>query len=141
LGDSNKPLLEESEKAPLVDYSQPEPEPEPELAQASAEYQSDSELLDSRKKTETEEMETPPAPGDNIEDAYIQKGAIWQDSLGKELGVGSEVSFLMKKSGQTIAVEGTLLGEKDGKALIEVGPGSPLPKNDYQIPWSIVRAI
>lgn len=62
----------------------------------------------------------------------------WRDGQGRELHVGAKVSFLANSRGQSVSIPGVLLGERDGKALIEVGSGAMLPKNDYAIPWNVV---
>lgn len=66
---------------------------------------------------------------------------IWRDSQGRELHVGAKVTFFANSRGQSVAISGVLLGERDGKALIEVGSGALLPKNDYSIPWNVVSLV
>lgn len=65
---------------------------------------------------------------------------IWKDSQGRGLHVGANVTFLANSKGQSVSIPGTLLGERDGQALIEVSSGALLPRNDYSIPWSVVTA-
>jgi hypothetical protein len=66
---------------------------------------------------------------------------IWKDSQGRGLHVGAKVTFLANSKGQSVSIPGTLLGERDGQALIEVSSGALLPRNDYSIPWSVVTAV
>lgn len=66
---------------------------------------------------------------------------VWTDAHGKELHVGAKVTFFANSRGQSVAIPGVLLGERDGKALIEVGSGALLPKNDYSIPWNVVSLV
>ena len=63
---------------------------------------------------------------------------IWKDSRGNNLNVGSQVSFLANSRGESVSIAGVLLGERDGKALIEVQKGALLPANEYAIPWNVV---
>jgi hypothetical protein len=62
----------------------------------------------------------------------------WKDSKGNDLNVGSQVSFLANSRGESVSIAGVLLGERDGKALIEVQKGALLPANEYAIPWNVV---
>lgn len=109
-----------------------EPEPESQAV--------DESNADEREEDATaEKIENPKSKGKDDLGPIPNKGTIWKDSSGRDLGVGAKVSFFITKKGETVEVEGILLGEKDGKAHIEVGPGNPLPKNDYSIAWSVVR--
>lgn len=65
----------------------------------------------------------------------------WRDAQGKELHVGARVTFFANSRGESVAIPGVLLGESEGKALIEVGSGALLPKNDYAIPWNVVSLV
>jgi len=62
----------------------------------------------------------------------------WRDSQGNALHVGAKVHFLANSRGQSVSIPGTLLGEREGQARIEVGSGALLPRNDYSIPWAVV---
>lgn len=62
----------------------------------------------------------------------------WKDAAGRSLHIGANVSFLANSRGKSVSIPGVLIGERDGKALIEVSSGSLLPKNDYSIPWNVV---
>lgn len=62
----------------------------------------------------------------------------WKDSQGKELRVGAKVTFLANSRGQSVSIPGTLLGDRNGQALIEVSSGALLPRNDYAIPWNVL---
>ena len=66
-------------------------------------------------------------------------GQTWTDADGKEVHVGAKVQFTVASDGAPVTIQGTLLGETDGAALIEVSNSLVIPKNDYAIPWSIVR--
>lgn len=66
---------------------------------------------------------------------------IWQDNQGNNLSVGAQVSFPLNSNGSPVLITGLLLGEKAGKARIEVTGGGPLPKGDYSIDWSLVSLI
>ena len=66
-------------------------------------------------------------------------GQTWRDADGKEVHVGAKVQFTVASDGSPVTIQGTLLGETDGAALIEVSNSLVIPKNDYAIPWSIVR--
>jgi hypothetical protein len=74
------------------------------------------------------ESEEKPAPA----------GKRWQDANGKSLNVGAQVSFLAKSKGQSVSIPGLLLGEREGKAAVEVQGGALLPANEYLIPWHVV---
>lgn len=63
---------------------------------------------------------------------------LWRDANGKSLHVGAQVSFLAKSKGQSVSIPGLLLGEREGKAVIEVQGGALLPANEYLIPWHVV---
>jgi hypothetical protein len=63
---------------------------------------------------------------------------LWQDANGKRLHVGAQVSFFAKSKGQSVSIPGLLLGEREGKAVIEVQGGALLPANEYLIPWHVV---
>lgn len=65
-------------------------------------------------------------------------GRAWRDSNGKIVHVGAQVSFLAKSKGESVSIPGLLLGERDGKAVIEVQGGALLPPNEYLIPWQVV---
>lgn len=71
-------------------------------------------------------------------DEKVVEREFWKDSKGNNLNVGSQVSFLAKSRGESVSISGVLLGERDGKALIEVQKGALLPANEYAIPWSVV---
>jgi gas vesicle protein len=75
------------------------------------------------------------------EQAKSPERPLWTDAYGKPLHVGAKVSFLANNRGQSVNIPGTLLGERDGKALIEVASGALLPKNDYSIPWNLVALV
>lgn len=121
--------LNESQKNPEKKF---EPEPEAELVEKS--------ITDEKKQDAApEKIENPKSNGEQDLGPIPNKGNTWKDSSGHDLGVGARVSFFITKKGETAKVEGILIGEKDGKAHIEVGPGNPLPKNDYSISWSVVR--
>lgn len=66
-------------------------------------------------------------------------GQTWRDADGKDVHVGAKVQFTVASDGAPVTIQGTLLGETDGAALIEVSNSLVIPKNDYAIPWSIVR--
>lgn len=72
------------------------------------------------------------------EEPVAPERPIWLDRNGKPLNVGSKVSFLANSRGQSVKIPGVLLGEREGKAFIEVSSGALLPKNDYSIPWNVV---
>ena len=63
---------------------------------------------------------------------------LWNDNQGNSLSVGAQVSFPLNSNGSPVLITGLLLGEKEGKARIEVTGGGPLPKGDYSIDWSLV---
>lgn len=63
---------------------------------------------------------------------------VWKDSQGKDLHVGAKVTFLANSRGKSVSIPGTLLGDRNGQALIEVSSGALLPRNDYTIPWNVV---
>jgi len=67
------------------------------------------------------------------------KSQSWRDADGRELHVGAKVQFTVANNGASVTIHGTLLGETGGSALIEVSNSLVIPKNDYAIPWNIVR--
>ena len=81
-----------------------------------------------------------PLPAES-EPAQTPERPLWTDSQGRALHVGAKVSFLANSRGQSVSIPGVLLGERDGKALIEVASGALLPKNDYSIPWNVVSLV
>ena len=72
-----------------------------------------------------------------VDEAAIER-QFWKDSRGRDLNVGSQVSFLANSRGESVSIAGILVGEQDGKALIQVQKGALLPANDYAIPWTVV---
>lgn len=64
-------------------------------------------------------------------------GPKFYDSSGTELHVGAQVSFMASNKGEVVHIQGVLIGERDGKALVSVN-GGLLPRNDYAIPWNLV---
>jgi hypothetical protein len=84
------------------------------------------------------EPELQPEPS---EPAQAPERPLWTDSQGRALHVGAKVSFLANSRGQSVSIPGVLLGEREGKALIEVASGALLPKNDYSIPWNVVSLV
>jgi hypothetical protein len=66
-------------------------------------------------------------------------GQALRDADGIEVHVGAKVKFTVANDGAAVTIQGTLLGESNGAALIEVSNSLVIPKNDYAIPWNIVR--
>ena len=89
----------------------------------------------------SEEPEGQEALPAESEPAQAPERPLWTDSQGRALHVGAKVSFLANSRGQSVSIPGVLLGERDGKALIEVASGALLPKNDYSIPWNVVSLV
>lgn len=104
-------------------------EPEPIIEDAAPATEADLVAVEPEVQPEqADEVQAPERP-------------LWSDAHGKPLHVGAKVSFLANSRGQSVAIPGVLLGERDGKALIEVGSGALLPKNDYAIPWNVVSLV
>lgn len=77
-------------------------------------------------------------PQDPEEEPLEASRPTWKDREGRSLHVGAKVSFAANNDGAAVLIQGIFLGEKEDKALIEVGYGAPIPKNDYVIPWNLV---
>lgn len=86
---------------------------------------------------ESLEPENPAKPSEVSEPA--PERPVWRDAAGRPLHVGATVTFMANSKGNPVSINGLLLGERDGKALIEVQSGALLPKNDYVIPWNVVH--
>jgi hypothetical protein len=88
----------------------------------------------------SEQVQPDPEPASELKIERPER-PIWKDSQGRGLHVGAKVTFLANSKGQSVSIPGTLLGERDGQALIEVSSGALLPRNDYSIPWSVVTSV
>lgn len=102
------------------------------------------ELLPSvEAERESSVPEVPEAPNETPPNLELDQNPgsqakLWRDANGKSLHVGAQVSFLAKSKGQSVSIPGLLLGEREGKAVIEVQGGALLPANEYLIPWHVV---
>lgn len=143
-----------SKTEPVVEIASPSPaspaaEVEPVTVSPAVEEVAAAEIvpqIESEPQGEEQELEAQPAEA-NVSEAVATQPDLevsessrqfWRDSKGNNLNVGSQVSFLANSRGETVSIAGVLLGERDGKALIEVQKGALLPANDYAIPWSVV---
>lgn len=52
---------------------------------------------------------------------------------------GDQVSFQISAGGDFLDVTGTLIGEKDGKARVQVAGHKLVPDNIYPIPWTSLK--
>jgi hypothetical protein len=55
--------------------------------------------------------------------------------------IGTRVMFSAKNGTEVVTIEGLYLGEKEGKARVEVRGGQYLPMNEYLIPWAIIKIV
>jgi len=106
------------------------------VEETPAEVKAEPEVVES-------EPESPKSPSDSdgiavaVDEKAIER-QFWKDARGNDLNVGSQVSFLANSRGESVSIAGILVGEQDGKALIQVQKGALLPANDYAIPWTVV---
>jgi hypothetical protein len=84
-------------------------------------------------------LETEPAISTTVSPPTLPAAQAWKDAAGKDVHVGAKVQFTVANNGVPVTIEGTLLGETNGAALVEVSNSVVIPKNDYAIPWNIVR--
>lgn len=150
------PQASPSEEAPVATPTveaakEPEPQAEdqeltPETpAPVTAEAMSQEIAVEVKAEPESVESQTVPtdvSSGAETTPVTVDEKAIerqfWKDASGKDLNVGSQVSFLANSRGESVSIAGILVGEQDGKALIQVPKGALLPANDYAIPWTVV---
>ncbi len=106
------------------------------VEETPAEVKAEPEVVESQP-------ESPKSPSDSdgiavaVDEKAIER-QFWKDARGNDLNVGSQVSFLANSRGESVSIAGILVGEQDGKALIQVQKGALLPANDYAIPWTVV---
>lgn len=139
-----------AEVEPEIQTNQRSNEPEPEQLSVQREAAETDAIEISEPVFTAPETESSPTGLDAADevtqdpvtlDAELDLGPqakLWRDANGKNLHVGAQVNFLAKSKGQSVSIPGLLLGERDGKAVIEVQGGALLPANEYLIPWHVV---
>jgi hypothetical protein len=145
------PFEETPVSAPVVETeAQPSPAAVEDLPVETAAPTITQEIVEETPvevKAEPEVVESQPespmssSDSDGIAVAVDEKAIerqFWKDARGNDLNVGSQVSFLANSRGESVSIAGILVGEQDGKALIQVQKGALLPANDYAIPWTVV---
>lgn len=130
----------ESSPAPVIQEAKLEtaaPETSTEVVdEAPVEVKSEPEVI-------AEQPASPASSSDSealavtVDEKVIER-QFWKDARGNDLNVGSQVSFLANSRDESVSIAGILVGEQDGKALIQVQKGALLPANDYAIPWTVV---